>query len=108
MDTKEVRQEILSFDVPAELAKGVYSNLVLMAHSSSEFVLDFALMMPNQKKPAVVSRIILSPEHAKKLLLALKGNVRKYEEMYGEIKFPHWEEGGKTAKPFKINPQGDA
>lgn len=107
METKQLKQDIFSFDVPSEMSKGVYSNLVLMAHSSSEFVLDFSLMMPNQKKPVVVSRIILAPEHAKKLLLTLKGNVSKYEETYGEIKLTHWDED-KTAKPFKLSPQGDA
>lgn len=101
-----MKKKVLSLNITPEVEKGVYSNLVVMAHSSSEFILDFCNVMPNQKMPTVVSRIILGPEHAKKLLLTLQENVRKYEEIYGTIKMPNWEK--KTAKPFKLGSQGDA
>lgn len=78
----------LSFDITPDVACGTYSNMAMIAHSHSEFVTDFVQMMPGAK-PRVVSRIILSPEHAKRLLAALKDNIAKYEKDYGEIKVPH-------------------
>ncbi|MFI3330839.1 MAG: DUF3467 domain-containing protein [Rikenellaceae bacterium] len=66
-------------------AQGVYSNLVVISHSQSEFVMDFASLLPGMQKPKVRSRIILSPEHAKRLLLSLQENVVKYESANGPI-----------------------
>ncbi len=68
------------------MAGGVYSNLAVITHSSSEFVLDFAQMMPGAPKPKVASRIVMTPDHAKRLLAALSENVSKYESENGEIK----------------------
>ena len=75
----------LNINLTPEIAEGVYSNLVIVSHSSSEFVLDFVRMMPGIKQANVKSRVILTPEHAKKLLLALQDNIGKYENQFGKI-----------------------
>lgn len=67
------------------MAEGKYANLAIIAHSSSEFIVDFIRMMPNQQQANVKSRIILTPEHAKRLLMALQDNINKYENQYGKI-----------------------
>jgi len=68
------------------VAEGIYSNLAIISHSSSEFVLDFIRIMPGLPKAPVKSRIILTPEHAKRLLYALQENIAKYEQQNGKIK----------------------
>ena len=67
----------LNIELTEEVAEGTYANLALIAHSSSEFVLDFIRMMPGTPKAKVKSRVILTPEHAKRLMLALQENVVK-------------------------------
>lgn len=67
-------------------AAGTYSNLVMITHSASEFILDFISMMPGLPKAKVVKRIIVSPDHAKRLVNALADNVSRYESEHGEIK----------------------
>ncbi|MCQ2959750.1 MAG: DUF3467 domain-containing protein [Bacteroidales bacterium] len=79
-------QQQISIDLPADVADGIYSNLAIISHSNSEFILDFVRMMPGTPKAKVMSRIILTPEHAKKLLGALQENVQKYEQNIGPIK----------------------
>lgn len=76
----------LSIEITPEMAQGTYSNLAIITHSSSEFVVDFIRIMPGSPKANVKSRIILTPEHAKRLMLALGDNVEKYESVFGEIK----------------------
>ncbi|MDJ1468782.1 DUF3467 domain-containing protein [Cytophagaceae bacterium DM2B3-1] len=76
----------LNIELSEEMAEGVYSNLVMIAHSNSEFVLDFIRIMPGVPKAKVKSRVIITPEHAKRLLSALKDNVRKYEDAFGTIR----------------------
>lgn len=76
----------LNIELPEDIAQGVYSNLAIITHSSSEFVLDFVRIMPGVPKAKVKSRIILTPEHAKRLLMALQDNIKKFESMYGSIK----------------------
>ncbi|GBD94003.1 hypothetical protein BMS3Abin05_01599 [bacterium BMS3Abin05] len=67
-------------------AEGIYSNLALISHSPAEFVIDFTRMLPGVPKARVYARIIMTPQHAKSFLQALKENVHKYEEQFGEIK----------------------
>ena len=62
-----------------EVAKGSYSNLAIITHSHSEFIIDFATMLPGLPKPEVGNRIVMTPEHAKRLYLALQDNINKYE-----------------------------
>ena len=76
----------INIELTEEIAQGVYSNLAIISHSSSEFVLDFIRMMPGLPKAKVQSRIIVTPEHTKKLFLALQENIARYEAQYGTIK----------------------
>ncbi|MDR0737570.1 MAG: DUF3467 domain-containing protein [Prevotellaceae bacterium] len=76
----------ISIELSEEMAQGTYANLAVISHSSSEFVLDFVRLMPGITKAKVQSRIILMPEHAKRLLAALQDNVSKYESVHGKIK----------------------
>ncbi|NPA44195.1 MAG: DUF3467 domain-containing protein [Chlorobi bacterium] len=76
----------LNIELSEEIAQGVYSNLAVISHSASEFIVDFVRMMPGVPKAPVKSRIILSPDNAKRLLKALGDNIRKYEQAFGEIK----------------------
>lgn len=73
----------LSINIKPDVATGQYSNLAIITHSRSEFILDFAAMLPGIKQPEVVSRIIMNPEHAKRLLMALQDNIKKYEAQNG-------------------------
>lgn len=76
----------LSIELKDDVAEGTYANLAIITHSSSEFILDFIRMMPGMPKAPVKSRIILAPEHTKRLLRALQDNIAKYEAAYGPIK----------------------
>jgi hypothetical protein len=76
----------LNIELKEEIAQGTYSNLAIITHSTSEFVIDFVRIMPGLPKADVKSRIILTPEHAKRLLFALKENVSKFEAVNGQIK----------------------
>jgi len=84
----EKKENQLNIELPEEVAQGTYSNLAIISHSSAEFILDFIRMMPGVPKAKVKSRIILTPEHAKRLLMALQDNVVKYEKQFGPIKNP--------------------
>lgn len=75
----------MNINLTPEMAEGTYANLAIIAHSSSEFVIDFVRMMPGLPQANVKSRIILTPEHAKKLLFALQDNLGKYEKQFGKI-----------------------
>lgn len=76
----------LNIELSAEVAKGTYSNLSVITHSASEFIVDFISMLPAMPKALVTDRIIMAPENAKRLLLALSDNVAKYESKFGTIK----------------------
>lgn len=76
----------INIELKEDIAQGTYSNLAIITHSSSEFIVDFVRIMPGVPKADVKSRIILTPEHAKRLLFALKENVAKYEAVHGQIK----------------------
>ncbi|MBQ6300255.1 MAG: DUF3467 domain-containing protein [Bacteroidales bacterium] len=78
----------IDIEIKPEVAQGRYANLAIITHSSSEFILDFAQNMPGLPKMQVGSRIIMTPEHAKRLLGALNDNIRKYESQFGEIRLP--------------------
>ena len=76
----------INIELKEDVAQGTYSNLAIITHSTSEFVLDFVRVMPGIPKAEVKSRVILTAEHAKRLLLALKDNVEKFEKTNGPIK----------------------
>jgi hypothetical protein len=84
----------LSLEIRPEIAKGTYSNLAIITHSHSEFILDFATMLPGLPKPDINSRIVMTPEHAKRLLNALIDNVQKYESQFGQINVGGAQQGG--------------
>lgn len=77
----------LKLDIDKQTAKGTYSNMALISHTGAEFFIDFVLAYPRQQ-PTVTSRMILSPQHAKALLMSLQENVRRYENRFGEISLP--------------------
>jgi len=79
-------QNQINIELSEETAEGVYANLAMIAHSNSEFVIDFIRLMPGVPKAKVKSRIVITPEHAKRLLGALKENIDKYEDSFGPIK----------------------
>ncbi|MGL4908571.1 MAG: DUF3467 domain-containing protein [Bacteroidales bacterium] len=90
----------ISIELSEEVARGTYSNLAIITHSSSEFIVDFVCMLPAVPKAPVVSRIILTPEHAKRLMNALKENVMKYEKANGEIQTSN---NGVVMPPIPMN-----
>ena len=87
-EEKKKKQNQLNIELPEEIAEGIYSNLAIISHSNSEFVIDFVRILPNVPKAKVKSRIILTPQHAKRLLKALHDNVNKFEAQNGPIKEP--------------------
>ncbi|WP_240773231.1 DUF3467 domain-containing protein [Pontibacter sp. SGAir0037] len=80
------KQNQINIELTEEVAEGEYVNLAMIAHSSSEFVIDFIKLMPGLPKAKVKSRVVITPEHAKRLLAALADNIQKFEESFGEIK----------------------
>jgi hypothetical protein len=85
-EKKDPKKNQINIELSEEIAEGVYANLAMIAHSNSEFVIDFIRLMPGVPKAKVKSRIVVTPEHAKRLLYALKDNIEKYEETFGAIK----------------------
>ncbi|MBL0742387.1 DUF3467 domain-containing protein [Chryseolinea lacunae] len=83
---QQQQQAQINIELSEEIAEGIYSNLAMIAHSNSEFVIDFIRLMPGVPKAKVKSRIVITPEHAKRFLLALKDNIEKYESSFGPIK----------------------
>jgi Protein of unknown function (DUF3467) len=75
----------INVELSEEMAEGEYVNLAMIAHSQSEFVIDFIKMMPGIPKARVKSRVILTPDHVYRLMQALKENIQRYEEAYGAI-----------------------
>jgi hypothetical protein len=86
MEENKGNKNQINIELKEDIAQGIYSNLAIITHSSSEFVIDFVRIMPGIPKANVQSRIILTPEHAKRLLLALKDNLAKFEATHGTIK----------------------
>ncbi len=96
MQEKKENSQV-NIELSEEVAEGIYSNLAIITHSPSEFVIDFIRMMPGIPKAKVKSRIILTPQHAKRLYRALKENVAKFETVHGEIK-----DNGDDLPPFNL------
>ena len=85
-DNKTQKPNQINIELDENIAQGIYSNLAIINHSQSEFVLDFVSVMPGVPKSKVKSRIVLTPQHAKRLLKAIADNVQRFESMHGEIK----------------------
>lgn len=92
MEQNDQAQQQLQVEIDEQTARGVYTNLALITHSETEVLLDFLFLQPQTPKAKVLTRIVTSPIHAKRLLWALKDNVEKYEQRYGPI--PAGEQGG--------------
>ena len=97
----ELKENQLQIELKEEIAEGTYANLAIIAHSTSEFVLDLVRMMPGVNKAKVKSRIVMTPEHAKRLALALQDNLMRYEAQFGEIRLPE-RAGYVPGGPFKV------
>ena len=81
----EKKQNQIQIEVPNDEMQGRYANLAVISHSPNDFVMDMIFVAPNTPKARVQSRIIMTPENAKQLLIALNENIRKYEQTFGEI-----------------------
>ncbi len=88
-DTKGVQGGAMDLEIADVVAEGRYANLAIISHSSSEFILDFAVHLPGLAKAKVHSREILTPEHAKRLLYSLQENINRYESKHGTITMQH-------------------
>ena len=84
----EIKKMGIDVELKEEVAQGHYSNLAIISHSTSEFIIDFATVLPGLQKARVKSRIILTPEHAKRLLMSLQDNITRYESTIGKIEIP--------------------
>ncbi|MCR4765640.1 MAG: DUF3467 domain-containing protein [Bacteroidaceae bacterium] len=98
MNNENNKQNQLQIELPQEVAQGDYANFAIITHSSSDFIIDFARVLPGLPKAQVKSRVILAPEHAKRLLGALQENIVRYEQEFGAIKIPN--QGPRTISPF--------
>lgn len=96
-------QSKINIEIDSEVAEGQYSNLAIINHSMSEFVVDFVNIMPGNPKSKVKSRIVLTPQHAKRLAKALSDNIRKFENANGEIK-----DYEQPPIPLNFGPTGQA
>lgn len=103
-DTPEKsQQKQINIELDEQMAEGTYSNLAIINHSVSEFVIDFISIMPGRPKAKVKSRIILTPQHAKKFLKALNENVQRFEQAHGTIK-----DYDQPPIPLNFGPTGEA
>ena len=104
-DNNEQQGGMLQVEITPEVAQGVYATLAMIAHSTSEVILDFACVLPGLPKAPVKSRIVMAPEHAKRLLYALQDNINRYEQTFGPIDMHTGEP--RTIAPFGMA-KGDA
>ena len=102
-ENKNQKQNQINIELDESIADGIYSNLAIINHSVSEFVVDFVNIMPGRPKSKVKSRIILTPQHAKRLLKALSDNVQRFESAHGEIK-----DYEQPPIPMNFGPTGEA
>ena len=102
-NNKEKQEGQFQLELPQAVAQGEYANFALITHSRSEFIADFARVLPGLPKAVINSRVILAPEHAKRLLMALNDNIQKYEQNFGKINLPEAQQP-RTATPFN-NPE---
>lgn len=102
-DSNKKEGQQVNIELDEKTAEGTYANLAIINHSVSEFVVDFISMMPGTPKAKVKSRIILTPQHAKRFLKALNDNVKRFEQAHGEIK-----DYEQPAMPLNFGPTGEA
>lgn len=102
-EDKKPKQGQINIELEESVAQGIYSNLAIINHSQSEFVIDFVTIMPGVPKSKVKSRIVLTPQHAKRFLKALNDNVARFESAHGEIK-----DSQHAPLPINFGPTGEA
>lgn len=102
-DQKPTKDGQINIELDDKTAEGTYANLAIINHSVSEFIVDFISVMPGQPKAKVKSRIILTPQHAKRLVKALAENVKRFEKSHGEIK-----DYEQPPVPMNFGPTGEA
>ncbi|WP_461532330.1 DUF3467 domain-containing protein [Sinomicrobium sp.] len=102
-DQNNPNRDQIDIELDENIAEGTYSNLAIINHSVSEFVVDFISIMPGTPKAKVKSRIILTPQHAKRFLKALTDNVNRFESTHGEIK-----DYDQPPVPLNFGPTGEA
>ncbi|MBT8317291.1 MAG: DUF3467 domain-containing protein [Lutibacter sp.] len=102
-DQKSKKEGQINIELDDKMAEGTYANLAIINHSVSEFIVDFISVMPGQPKAKVKSRIILTPQHAKRLVKALAENVKRFEKNHGEIK-----DYEQPPIPMNFGPTGEA
>lgn len=102
-DQENKKQHKINIELDPEVAEGIYSNLAIINHSATEFVVDFVSIMPGMPKNKVKSRIILTPQHAKRLLKALNDNINRFENKHGAIK-----DYDQPNIPLNFGPTGEA
>jgi len=103
---KDKSQNELNIELPEEIAEGVYANMSIISHSHDEFVLDFIRLVPNVPNAKVKSRVVMTPQQAKRLLGALQENIKRFEAAHGPIK-----DNQGPMPPFPMNfntPKGQA
>lgn len=103
MSDDQLQPGQINIELDEKVAEGIYSNLAIINHSPSEFVLDFVTIMPGVPKSKVKSRIILTPQHAKRLLKAMGENIHRFEMAHGEIK-----DSEQPPIPLNFGPTGQA
>lgn len=103
MNNNNDPQNQLNIELDEKIAEGIYSNLAIINHSHTEFVVDFVTLMPGVPKAKVKSRIVLTPQHAKRLLKALGENIHRFEQAHGKI-----DEGEQPPIPLNFGPTGQA
>ena len=103
MKKDKAKENNINIELDESIAQGLYSNLVIVNHSPTEFVLDFINVMPGAPKAKVRSRIILTPDHTKKFINALDENLNKYDKSFGKIK-----NFQKEVMPISFGPKGEA
>ncbi|MDZ7371375.1 MAG: DUF3467 domain-containing protein [candidate division KSB1 bacterium] len=96
----------INIEIGEKEAEGIYANLAIISHSPAEFVMDFTRVLPGIPKSKIYARIIMTPQHAKSLLAALKDNIAKYEAQYGEIKIVN--EPSRTGTSIGFQPQASS
>lgn len=103
MAESDNKQKQINIELDEKTAEGIYSNLAIINHSASEFVIDFISMMPGAPKAKVKSRIVLTPQHAKKFLKAMNDNISRFEKAHGSIK-----DYEQPSIPINFGPTGEA
>ena len=103
--SQNLSQQQINIELNEKEAEGIYSNLATITHSPAEFVIDFTRVVPGVPKAKVYARIIMTPQHAKSLLNALKDNLSKYESQFGEIKVVN--ESARNNRPLGFQTDSD-